>query len=161
MQEKHDSLARLGECFVRIQVDKLTEDNEEGSRDDLRRYIYNPNEIDTMADMNLFNLFKPLADIVLEFDNSLDCSEKDREAGQLIRDNALAGIFRKINPITKQRFNEILMKNSLRYDIAMEDRKSIDPHFIDVENVINAICHPQSVANACQIFIQQVGNENK
>lgn len=161
MQEKHDSLARLGECFVRIQVDKVTEDNEKGSRDDLRRYIYNPNEIDSMANMNLFNLFKPLADIVLEFGNSLDCSEEDRAAGQSMRDNALTGIFRKINPITRQRFNEILMKNSLRYDIAMENRKSIDPHFLDVENVINAICHPLTVSSATQIYIQQVRNDNK
>lgn len=138
----------------------MTEDNEEGSRDDLRRYIYNPNEIDSMADMNLFNLFKPLADIVLEFDKNFDCSVKDRETGQLIRDR-LTGIFREVGPITRQRFNEILLTNSLRYDIAMEDRKSIDPHFIDVENVINAICHPATVGNACQIYIQQVRNENK
>lgn len=160
MKEKHDSLARLGECFVRIQVDKITEDNEEGSRDDLRRYIYNPNEIDSMADMNLFNLFKPLADIVLEFDKNLDCSEKDREAGQLIRDK-LTGIFREINPITRQRFIDVLLKNSLRYDIAMEDRKSIDPHFLDVENVITAICHPATVCTAVQIYLQQVRNETK
>lgn len=160
MKEKHDSLARLGECFVRIQVDKVTEDNEEGSRDNLRRYIYNPNEIDSMANMNLFNLFKPLADIVLELDKHLDCSEKDREAGQLIRDK-LTGIFREANVITRQRVNEILLKNSLRYDIAMEDRISINPHFLDVENVINAICHSTTVANACQIYIEQVRNENK
>lgn len=159
MKEKHDSLARLGECFVRIHVDKMTEDNDEG-RDDLRHYIYNPNEIDSMADLNLFNLFKPLADIILEFEENSNSSEKDRKAGKSIRDK-LTGNFQEAEPITRQRFNEILLKNSLRYDIAMDDRKSIDPHFLNVENVINAICHPATVANACQIYIQQVRKENK
>lgn len=158
MQEKHDSLARLGECFVRLQVDKITEANEECSRDDLRRYVYNPNEITSIADMNLFNLFKPLADIVIA--NNTHRTKKCRDVGQTIR-NRYRNIFCEINPITRKRFNDILLKNSMRHDTGMDNRKTTDPHFLEIENVINAVCHPTSVANACEVYIEQVKNEIK
>lgn len=113
-------------------------------------------------DLNLFNLFKPLADIIIENENKTDIysSTRVREAGQIIRDK-FPNIFQKINPITRKQFNDIILNNSLHHDNKMDDRKNVDSHFQDVENVINAVCHPATVTSACEMYIQQVKNETK
>lgn len=43
--EKHDAIARLEECFVRTQIEKITESDERADVDALRKYIFNPNEV--------------------------------------------------------------------------------------------------------------------
>lgn len=158
-QGKHDSLARLGECFVRLQIDKITENNEECSREEIQRYIYNPNEMN--FEMNLFHLFKPLADIVIENDKKSDVydSPKARENGQLIR-NQFSDIFQKVNLITRRQFNELMLNNSLRHDNGKNKRNNVNSHLEEIENVINAICHPATVFSACQMYIQQVRIES-
>lgn len=43
--EKEDAFARLEECFVRTQIEKITESNDSADVDTLRKYIFNPNEV--------------------------------------------------------------------------------------------------------------------
>lgn len=44
--EQHDAFARLEECFVRTQIEKITESDDCGDDvEDFRRYIFNPNEV--------------------------------------------------------------------------------------------------------------------
>lgn len=43
--EKHDAYARLEECFVRTQIEKITESDDCNDVDGLRKYIFNPNEV--------------------------------------------------------------------------------------------------------------------
>lgn len=159
LQDSKDSLARLGECFVRMQIDQITADDSDFGRDELRKFVYNPNEVNE-PDLNLMNLFKPLADAVIEStkkEGPMDSPDSQRK-GQEIRDK-FSNIFHKVSPVSHDRFRQILIQNSNRYDNAMNDRKSISQKFQEIENVINAVCHPKTVDSACQLYLQQIRNE--
>lgn len=43
--EKHDAYARLEECFVRTQIEKICESDDCNDVDVFRQYIFNPNEV--------------------------------------------------------------------------------------------------------------------
>lgn len=43
--ETHDAFARLEECFVRTQIEQITESDDCADVDALRDYIFNPNEV--------------------------------------------------------------------------------------------------------------------
>lgn len=47
--ETHDAFARLEECFVRTQIEKITESDDSADVDALRDYIFNPNEVRSLA----------------------------------------------------------------------------------------------------------------
>lgn len=143
-----------------MQVDQITADESDFKDGELRTYIYNPNEMND-PDLNLMNLFKPLADIVIEKTKNEDAlnAEKTQQIGQKIRDKH-CNIFQKINSISHERFKEILLQKSLRYDSTLDERKISGMKFNEVENVINAVCHPNTVDNACQLYLQQIRNES-
>lgn len=158
-QNVKDSLARLGECFVRMQIEQITADDSDFGDGELRKYIYNPNEMNE-PDLNLINLFKPLADIVIENTKNEDSlvSRETLNLGQQIRDK-YHNIFHKVEPISQDRFRQILLQNSARNDHSLDERKINGMRFQEVENVINAVCHPNTVDNACQLYLQQIRNE--
>lgn len=159
-QDVEDSLARIGECFVRLQIEQITTvDDSDFSVGELRKYIYNPNEMNE-PDLKLMSLFKPLADVAIEKmknDNSLDSTETQNH-GREIR-NKYCNIFHKVQPISHDRFRQILLQNSVRHDHCLDDRKLNGMQFQEVENVINAVCHPKTVDSACQLYLQQIRNE--
>lgn len=154
-----DSLARLGECFVRMQIDQITADDSDFQKGDLRKYIYNPNEMNE-PDLNVMNLFKPLADVVIENTKNADPldSYETQEHGQSIRDK-YHNIFHKLEPVSHDRFRQILIQNSIRHDHSFDERKINAVQFQEIENVINAVCHPKTVDSACQLYLQQIRNE--
>lgn len=159
LQNIKDSLARLGECFVRMQIEQITADDSDFRKGELREYIYNPNEMNE-PDLNLMNLFKPLADVVIENAKNGDPldSHETQSRGQAIR-NKYHDIFHKIEPISHDRFRQILLRNSVRYEHTLDGRKANGMRFQEVENVINAVCHPKTVDSACQLYLQQIRNE--
>lgn len=159
MQVKQDSLARLGECFVRMQIEQITADDSDFGKDELRKFVYNPNEMNE-PDLNVMNLFKPLADAVIENTKNEDPMDTpdSQHKGQEIRDK-FSNIFHKVSPISHDRFKQILIQNSIRYEHAMNDQKSISQKFQEIEHVINAVCHPKTVDSACQLYLQQIRNE--
>lgn len=153
-------MARLGECFVRMQIEQITADDSDFAGEDLRKYIYNPNEMNE-PDLNLMNLFKPLADVVIEKTKSGDpfSSHEMQHTGQQIRDK-YSNVFHKIQPVSHERFRQILLKNSQRHDNLFVDRKKNGLTFQEIENVINAVCHPKTVDSACKLYLEQIQNEN-
>lgn len=152
-------MARLGECFVRMQVEQITADDSDFDGRDLRKHIYNPNEMNE-PDLNLMNLFKPLADAVIDSTKNGDPFESPeaQQEGQNIR-TKYHNIFQRVEPITHSRFKEIMAIKSTRYDSTMDVRKISGMQFKEVENVINAVCHPKTVDSACQLYLQQIRNE--
>lgn len=161
MQEIKDASARLEECFVRMQIEKITEDNDDDDGEQLRKYVFNPNEIDSRNELNLLNLFKPLADIIIENSNQTDPHSTPAlcEKGESIRKKH-ADIFHKVQPISQHRFTEILSTNSLRYDGEFEKRKTDGQQFHEIESIINALCHPKTVKSACELYLEQIQIEN-
>lgn len=159
LQDAKDSLARLGECFVRMQIEQITSDDSDFGKDELQKYVYNPNEMNE-PDMSLMNLFKPLADAVIENTKNGDelNSAESQLKGKAIRDK-YSEIFHTVHPISHDRFRQILIQNSNRYDATLDDRKLFGVKFQEVENVINALCHPKTVDSACQLYLQQIRNE--
>lgn len=153
-------MARLGECFVRMQIEQIATDDSDFSDGDLKKHIYNPNEMND-PDLCLMNLFKPLADVVIDNTNKgdpldlLDIQEK----GQQIR-NKYSDIFKKVQAVSHDRFRQILIQNSGRHDRSLNERKSNGIQFREIENVINAVCHPKTVNSACQLYLQQIQSEN-
>lgn len=113
-----------------------------------------------MIDLNLLNLFKPLADIILENEKT-STSEDDRigdaSKAMLILDQH-SDVFCRIDPIKWDRFREIIARNSKRFDRSLHDKRTI--HFEDIENVINALCHPTTVRSACDLYLQQIRDCN-
>lgn len=159
-QDVKDCLSRLGECFVRMQIDQITADDSDFLAGELRNYIYNPNEMNE-PDLNLMNLFKPLADIVIENtknDDPLDAHET-QQLGRKIRDK-FSDVFCKLEAASHDRFRQILLQNSIRFDHSFDSRKHNGIKFKEVENVINAVCHPKTVRHACELYVQQVRNQN-
>lgn len=152
-------MARLGECFVRMQIEQITADDSDYVGEELRKHVYNPNEMNE-PDLNLMNLFKPLADVVIEKTNSEDSNSLHamQHNGQSIREK-YSDIFHKIHPIKPERFRQILLQNSHRQDNTFNDRKKSAIQFQEVENVINAVCHPKTVDSACKLYLEQIQNE--
>lgn len=142
-----------------MQMDQITADDSDFNATDLRQHIYNPNEI-TEPDLNLLNLFKPLADAVIEKTKHDDpiSSAEIQQKGQEIRDKH-QNVFRKIEPVSHDRFRQILLQNSNRYDSSLNERKMSGIRFKEIEHVINAVCHPKTVNSACQLYLQQIQNE--
>lgn len=141
-----------------MQIDKIAESEVQNHGDELKRFIYNPNEIDS-TQRNLMSLFKSLADTIIvdsSANESLDSSELHRKA-QKKRDK-YQNIFSKVLPIDYSRFKEILIKNSKRYR-ELPERQPTQQCFHDIENVINAVCHPKTIENACLLYLQQIKNE--
>lgn len=175
----HDAYARLEECFVRTQIEKITETDDYDDVDALRKYIFNPNEVRTatlienfnrkhtnscnffalsqapMTDVNLLNLFKPLADIILETEKTLSQCE-DSKAKLILEEHS--DMFRRMAPISWNRFQEIIARNSQRFDRSLQDTNNA--HYQDIENVINALCHPKTVRSACDLYLQQIRDCN-
>lgn len=158
-QDIKDALARLGECFVRMQVEQITADDSDFDGSEFRKHIYNPNEMNE-PDMNLMNLFKPLADVVIEKMQQGDplSLPEMQQKGQEIRDRN-RNVFHKVKPLSHDRFQQILQHKSQRYDSTLNKRKASMIRFKEVENVINAVCHPKTVDSACELYLQQIRNE--
>lgn len=51
---------------------------------------------------------------------------------------------------------EILSMNSQRYDSTLHDRRNTNKKYEEIENVINALCHPNTVRSACDLYLQQI-----
>lgn len=131
--QNKDALARLAECFVRMHVEQITADDTDFDGRDIRNHIYNPNEMNE-PDLNLMNLFKPLADAVLAEEDDPLSSIEIQEKGQQIRDK-FDNIFHRIEPLNHERFRQILLQKSSRYDSTMDHRKISGMKFKEVENV--------------------------
>lgn len=133
--QNKDALARLSECFVRMQIEQITADDMDFDGRDIRNHIYNPNEMNE-PDLNLMNLFKPLADDVLNKAEQGDplSSIETQQHGQRIR-NKYDNIFHRIEPVNHERFRQILLQKSSRYDSTMDYRKIGGMKFKEVENV--------------------------
>lgn len=160
IQEIPDSTARLEECFVRMQIDKIAEDHNDKDCSELKKHIYNPNEIDS-PELNLMNLFKPLADIIIDNSKKVDpyATPDSLKKGEIIR-NKFPDIFHKIEPINAAKFKELLEINSQRYDCSLDGRKIDGQQFHEIENIINALCHPRTVKSACKLYLEQIQIEN-
>lgn len=109
-----------------------------------------------MTDVNLLNLFKPLADIILAKEQTLT-TEEDSKAKLIMEEHK--DTFCRINPIDWQRFQQIILHNSQRFDCSAHDRSTI--RYQDVENVINALCHPRTVRSACDLYLQQIRDSDE
>lgn len=131
--QKKDALARLAECFVRMHVEQITADDTDFDGRDIRNHIYNPNEMNE-PDLNLMNLFKPLADAVLAEEDDPLASIEIQEKGQQIREK-FDNIFHRVEPLSHERFRQILLQKSSRYDSTMDHRKINGMKFKEVENV--------------------------
>lgn len=144
---------------MRMQIDQITAEDSDFGIGELRKYIYNPNEINE-PDLNLMNLFKPLADAVISKARNGDplATDEVQRKGQEIRDKNLH-IFHKVEPISSERFRQILLQNSSRHEMSFNERKLSGQQFQEVENVINAVCHPKTVESACQLYLQQIRDE--
>lgn len=142
-----------------MQIEQITADDSDFDHEELRKCIYNPNEMNE-PDLNLMNLFKPLADVVIENTKNGDPldSTETQSHGQEIRDK-YHSTFHKVEPISHERFRQILLQNSIRHDHTFDERKTKGMRFQEVENIINAVCHPKTVDSACQLYLQQVRNE--
>lgn len=142
-----------------MQVEQITADDSEFDGSELRTHIYNPNEMNE-PDLNLMNLFKPLADVVIENTKQGDplYAPEMQQKGHQIRDK-YPNIFQEIEPMHYDRFKQILQQKSLRYDSSLDERKTKMHRFREVENVINAVCHPKTVENACELYLNQIRNE--
>lgn len=143
-----------------MQIEQITADDSDFRNGELRKYIYNPNEINE-PDLNLMNLFKPLADVVIENETKNEDppdSTEIQKQGQEIR-NKFNNIFHKLEPISHERFRQILLQNSVRHDHSLDERKTNARRFKEIENVINAVCHPKTVDSACLLYLQQIRNE--
>lgn len=142
-----------------MQIDKIVEAESRTHGDQLKQFVYNPNEIDNF-EPNLMSLFKPLADIIIE--NSTHANAVDANA---LREQAnkmrvkYPDIFYQVPSIAGLRFQQILAKNRQRYSKECDERHSLHDRFHDIENVINAVCHPDTVKNACLLYIQQIKSE--
>lgn len=143
-----------------MQVDQITADDSEFDGSDLRRHIYNPNEMNE-PDLNLMSLFKPLADAAIEKAKGGDpmSSAENQQRGQQIREK-YKNVFHSVKPVNHERFRQILLQKSFRHDSALDERKKSGMRFKQVESVINAVCHPKTVDNACELYLQQIRNEN-
>lgn len=142
-----------------MQIEQITADDSDFGDGVLRKYIYNPNEMNE-PDLNLMNLFKPLADVVIENTKKEDPfdSHENLNRGQQIREK-YHNIFHKVEPMNQDRFRQIMLQNSARHDHSLDERKINGMRFQEVENVINAVCHPNTVDSACQLYLQQIRNE--
>lgn len=158
-QIDEDPLARLGECFVRMQIDKIVESEIRFHGERLKDFVYNPNEIDVF-ETNLMNMFKPLADTIIA--NSQHTKSLNqmalRQKAQALRDK-YSNIFYKVPAIACMRFQEMLIINRQRYSKEFDKRQSSHQQFHDIENVINAVCHPDTIKSACLLYLEQIKNE--
>lgn len=109
-----------------------------------------------MTDVNLLNLFKPLADIILTNEKTLTTEDDSQTAKLILEENN--DIFCRMDPIRCDRFREIIAANCQRFDSSRHD-KSI-AQYQDIENVINALCHPKTVRSACDLYLQQIRDHN-
>lgn len=113
-----------------------------------------------MSDVNLLSLFKPLADIILENEKASaaeDDNQKEISRAKLILEKH-KDVFRGICPVDMDRFQQIILHNSLRFDSSLHDKDNA--HHQNVGNVINALCHPKTVRNACDLYLQQIRDCN-
>lgn len=55
--------------------------------------------------------------------------------------------------MSSENFNKLMHSNGERYDIDFVDRTETDD-CKDVENLINAICHPDVIRAACDIYLK-------
>lgn len=113
-----------------------------------------------MSDVNLLSLFKPLADIILEHERAPvaeDDNQKEDSRTKLILEKH-KDIFRRIFHVDWDRFQQIILHNSLRFDSSLHDKDNT--YHQDVENVINALCHPKTVRSACDLYLQQIRDCN-
>lgn len=114
-----------------------------------------------MTDVNLLSLFKPLADMILANEETLT-TEKDRlsddsKAKSILEEHK--DTFCRMNPISWQQFQQIILYNSKRFDSLVHE-KNIS-RYQDVENVINALCHPKTVRSACDLYLQQIRDSSQ
>lgn len=142
-----------------MQVEQITADDSDFDGRELRKHIYNPNEMNE-PDLNLLSLFKPLADTVIEKTKEGDPMSlpENQRKGQEIREK-YSHIFHRVEPVKHERFRQILLQKSIRYDSTLDERKVSGMRFKEVENVINAVCHPKTVESACDLYLQQIQNE--
>lgn len=114
-----------------------------------------------MVDVNLLNFFKPLADIILANEKNLsneeDCPREDSKAKLILEEHK--DTFCRMNPISWQRFQQIILHNSQRFDRLAHDKYIC--RYQDVEYVINALCHPKTVRSACDLYLQQIRESNQ
>lgn len=110
--------------------------------------------------MNLLNLFKPLADIIIRNEETAedDNNQRDDSKAKIIIEQH-KDIFCRLNPITWNRFQETISHKSQRYDSSMHDKSAA--YYQDIQNVINALCHPQTVRSACDLYLQQIRDANE
>lgn len=113
-----------------------------------------------LTDVNLLNLFKPLADMILANENTVTAEDVDRKENSSAKLIAAKhkNIFCKMEPITCERFYEMIVRNAKRFDKSLPNEK--DAYYHDVENVINALCHPRTVRGACELYLQQIRDCN-
>lgn len=142
-----------------MQIQQITADDSDFDGEEVRKHIYNPNEMNE-PDLNLMNLFKPLADVVIEKMKTGDPfgSDEIKHEGQQIREK-YSDIFCSIKPASHDRFRQILLQNSYRHDNLFNERKKSAMKFQEIENVINAVCHPKTVDSACKLYLEQIQNE--
>lgn len=142
-----------------MQIEQIAADDSDFPGGELKKYLYNPNEMND-PDLSLMNLFKPLADVVIENTNKGDPLDlpDTQQKGQQIR-NKYSDIFKKVQAASHDRFRQILIQNSGRHDRSLNERKISGTQFREIENVINAVCHPKTVDSACQLYLQQIQNE--
>lgn len=143
-----------------MQIDKIVESETYSHGDQLKEFVYNPNEMDGSS-IVIMNLFKPLADTVIansERKKTVDKEEVRRKA-QMMRTKH-SNVFHQIMPITGARFQQILGKNRRRHSKDFDVRQFLHHKFHDIENVINAVCHPDTIKSASLLYIQQVKSDS-
>lgn len=142
-----------------MQIDKIVEAESRSHGDQLKQFVYNPNEIDAF-EPNLMSLFKPLADTIIEHSahtNAVDANALCEKANKMRV--KYPETFYQVPSIEGLRFQQILAKNRQRHSRDCDERRSLQAKFHDIENVINAVCHPDTVKSACLLYIQQIKSE--
>lgn len=82
-----------------------------------------------------------------------------KHAQHIVEQNS--SVFVQIDPINCARFIEILRSNGRRFNEALRKRSNVDGCHLEIENVINALCHPKTVRSACDLYLNEIQECNR
>lgn len=113
------------------------------------------------SELNLLHLFKPLADIVLGFNANSDKESIEKSISLPSKLQKYSNIFIPLKPISHSHFIQMMVKNGNRFNASLKHQSNSNESFQDIENVINALCHPNTVRCACELYLKEIEEYNR